>query len=250
MSIKHFDLFETEYLVHKLFNLCQIFLYMNDYIKKILNVFLILVILAVLGYLFFFSPIREIVTLDSITSFVESFGMLGPIVFILIYIIGLLLLIPATLFTIAGGFLFGLFFGVVYVVIAATIAAVLGFLISRKFSSKWNFVTSNVLTQRIVSKCEGHCEDNGLQTFIILRLLYIPYMPLSYAAGLVKTAKLQDFTLATFLTNIVGSFSFAYFGSQLDAGLKGMIIPIVLIILTLCVPKIVKKFDKNNKFED
>ncbi len=71
-------------------------------------------------------------------------------------------------------------------------------------------------------------------------------MGLSYAAGLVRTAKLKDFALATFLTNIIGSFSFVYFGSQLDAGWKALILPIGLILLTLLIPKIVKKYQKKD----
>lgn len=215
-------------------------------VKKLIKSAMVVLCLGVLAYLLFLSPIREQLTIENVTQFVESFGMLGPLVFILIYIVALLIFLPATLFTIAGGFLFGLWWGVFYVVIAATIAAVLGFLIARKFSSQWNFAESNALIQKIVSKCEGQCEENGLQTFIILRLLYLPYMALSYAAGLVKTAKLRDFALATFLTNIVGSFSFAYFGSQLDSGWKGLLLPVSLIVLTLLVPKVVTYFQKKS----
>ena len=211
---------------------------------KILKVAMTFIILLIVAYIVLMSPLRDFITVENIISFVDGFGMWGPLIFMLIYIIGLLVFVPATLFSIAGGFIFGLWEGVLYVVIAATIAASLGFLIARKFSSNWNFAKSNKLTTMIVSTCEGHCEERGLQTFIILRLLYLPYMALSYAAGIVKTAKLRDFILATFLTNILGSFSFAYFGSQLDAGFKALILPVVLIILTLLVPMIVKKFYK------
>ncbi len=217
---------------------------MNTKMFKILKTVIALIVLLIVFYIAFMSPLQNLITLENITSIVNEFGIWGPLIFMLMYIVGLLVFVPASLFTIAGGFLFGLWWGVFYVVIAATISAGLGFIISRKFSSKWNFTTSNKLTTRIVSTCEEQCKKNGLQTFVILRLLYLPYMALSYACGVVKTAKLGDFLLATFLTNIVGSFSFAYFGSQLNAGWKALILPVMLIILTFFVPMIVKKFQK------
>ena len=206
-----------------------------------------IIIVTVVIYFISMSPIKDTITIDNIISFVDSFGAFGPFLFMVIYIVGLLLFVPASLFTITGGFLFGALWGTFYIVFAATIAAGLGFLISRKFSYKWTFASSNEFTKKIVSKCEGQCEENGLQTFIILRLLFVPYMAMSYAAGIVKTAKLRDFALATFLTNIAGSFSFAYFGSQLMAGWKALILPILLIVLTLLIPFIVRRLQKAMK---
>jgi len=153
-----------------------------------------------------------------------------------------LCLLPAVLFTVLAGVLFGILWGTVYVVIAATIAAIIGFQIARKF--KITSKSRNKIIRKLVDQCDNHCRNNGLQAFIILRLLYLPYMPLSYAAGLVKSARLRDFTVATFLTNIIGSFTFVYFGSNLDKGLKGLLLPGILIALTLLIPRIVKKFKK------
>lgn len=65
-------------------------------------------------------------------------------------------------------------------------------------------------------------------------------MPLSYAAGLVRTAKLRDFALATFLTNIIGGFVFVYFGDQLGSGLKNLLLPASLIIISLLIPRIIR----------
>ena len=202
-------------------------------------------LIAVMIYFVSMSPIKDLFTVDNIVSSVDGFGMYGPLLFMLVYIVGLLVFVPASLFTIAGGLLFGVAWGTFYVVFAATIAAGIGFLISRKFSSKLDFLVNNQFTKKIVSKCETQCEEHGLQTFIILRLLYVPYMAFSYAAGIIKTAKFKDFVLATFLTNIVGSFSFAYFGSQLNGGWRALILPLTLIMLTLLIPKIVKKFQKD-----
>lgn len=73
-----------------------------------------------------------ILTKEAIKIAVESYGALAPVAFIIFYIIAVLLLVPATLFSIAGGFIFGKVYGTIYVVIAATIAAIMGFLLARR----------------------------------------------------------------------------------------------------------------------
>ncbi len=215
--------------------------------KKAIKYIILSLLLLTLAYIYFFTSLRSYITIESIQSFVNQFGMAAPFIFMIIYIIALLLLLPASLFSIAGGVLFGVIWGTIYVVIAATVAATIAFLFARKLKGKKRKEFSNKFIKTIVEKCENHCEINGFKTFFILRLLYLPYMPLSYAAGLVHSAKLKDFVSATFLTNIVGSFTFVYFGSQIQNGLTALIIPTVLIILTLLIPKIVKKIRKEEE---
>jgi uncharacterized membrane protein YdjX (TVP38/TMEM64 family) len=212
--------------------------------KKYVKITLITLILTTLAYLYFFTPVKSYITQQAIANFVNGFGVLAPLAFIVIYVVALLFFLPATLFTVFGGVIFGLLWGTVYVVIAATLAACLGFMITRKFSGVSRGKHKNKLVKTLVDKCHHHCEKNGLQAFIIMRLLFLPYMPLSYAAGLVKSARLRDFALATFLTNIIGSFTFVFLGSQLQNGLKALILPVVLIVGTLLIPKVVKKFRK------
>jgi uncharacterized membrane protein YdjX (TVP38/TMEM64 family) len=217
---------------------------MDNKLMGILKKVILISFIVAFFYLLTTNSLNEVFKFENIANLVDSSGMYGPLIFVVIYIVGLLMFVPASLFTIAGGLLFGALWGTFYVVFAATIAAGIGFLIARKFSHKFDFARSNYFTKKLVLKCEGQCEEKGLQTFIILRLLFVPYMALSFAAGIVRTAKFNDFLLATFLTNIVGSFSFAYFGSQLNAGWRALIVPAILIALTLFIPKIVKRYQK------
>jgi uncharacterized membrane protein YdjX (TVP38/TMEM64 family) len=205
---------------------------------------IIVAILVLLGfvYLNFFTPLRSYINQDNLSNFVNGFGMWAPVVFIIIYILALLFFLPASLFTVFGGVIFGAIYGTVYVVVAATIGAGIGFAITRKFRNKSH--NKHKIIQKLVNKIESLVQKNGLQAFIIMRLLYLPYMPLSYAAGLVKTAKWRDFMLATFLTNIVGSFTFVFVGSQLMNGFKALLLPIGLVVLTLFIPKVVKKLHR------
>ncbi len=206
------------------------------------GVVLCVFVVAILAYVF--TPLGDVLSVDSITMFVSSFGMFAPVVFMVLYIVLLLFLFPATILSVIGGVLFGTFWGVVYVVIAATIAASVGFLLARMFRGNDESRFNNAVVQKLVGKCEEECEKHGFRAFFILRLLYLPYMPLSYAGGLVKSARFRDFLIATFLTNIVGSFSFVYLGGSLSNGFGALLIPLVLIVLTLLIPKVVKYVQK------
>lgn len=204
------------------------------------SIILIILLFGVLAYKY--TPVGDFLTKEGITTFVESFGAFAPAVFILLYIVFVLFLFPATIFSIAGGLLFGTFWGVVYVVVAATISAGIGFFLARKFHSKKPEMFSNKVVKLLVHKCEHHCELHGFKAFFILRLLYLPYMPLSYAAGFVRSAKFTEFLIATFVTNIIGSFSFVYLGGSLGNGYGALMLPVGLIVLTLLVPRVVKLF--------
>ena len=224
----------------------------HSFSKRYFKWGILLLLIAGVVYAYFLTPLKSYLTQEFISNFINQFGIFAPFVFIIIYIIALLFFIPSIIVTLLGGILFGLLYGTIYVVIAATISAAIGFTITRKLSDKFGSKSgshrfNNKLVQKLVDQCNHHCERNGIQAFFILRFLGLPYMPLSYAAGLVKSARLKDFIIATFFSNIVGSFTFVYLGSQLQNGLKALIIPIALIGLTLLIPRIVKKFQKDSK---
>lgn len=200
--------------------------------KKIIAIS-VLIVLTIIAL--FFNPLEYIST-DKISSFISSFGVFGPLVFGLLYIIISLFGISAAALTILAGVLFSLPVAMSVVVISATIVATLGFLISRYFSKYLSNKES-----KLVKKVEEKCEKNGFLAIAILRLLFLPYMPLSYAAGLVKKLKLKDFVLATFLTNIFGSFFFIFLGYSLTKSLPYVIVAILLLIGFFQIPKLLKK---------
>ena len=191
--------------------------------------------------IFIYPKISEFTDVEALRNTLETFGWLAALVFSVIYIIAGILLLPLSVFSIAAGTLFGLFWGLIIVLISATISAALSFIIARQFTSfvprfKKGFI------QKLQNTVEKYLEKNTFQAIFILRLLYLPYIGLSFAAGLVRKCKFWPFVLATFLTNIIGSFVFVYFGDQLGRGLKALIIPVILIGLSLLIPYIVKKF--------
>jgi uncharacterized membrane protein YdjX (TVP38/TMEM64 family) len=72
--------------------------------------------------------------LGALRDWLHGLGPLGPVVFLVIYIIGVVAAVPGSALTIAAGALFGSVLGVILVSIGATIGASLAFLISRYFA--------------------------------------------------------------------------------------------------------------------
>ena len=69
-----------------------------------------------------------------VESWVALAGPFGPVVFILLYGLAAVLLIPASVLTISAGFLFGPLMGSIIVSIASTFGAGLSFLVGRYFA--------------------------------------------------------------------------------------------------------------------
>lgn len=201
----------------------------------------ILLILAV-----FYFDLHLFFTADKIEAWVEGFGIFGPVAYMVLYYVGTLLLIPATVFTVLSGLLFGKVFGSIYVVLAATLAAQTGFYIARYLGheSAEKFGGGKGAISSLINKINAQVEKNGLQAFVMIRCFFLPYMPVSYASGLVKNAKARDFFFGTLITNAVFSPAFVFLGDAITKGWKAFILPVTLIVLVLCVPRIAKKMHR------
>lgn len=206
--------------------------------KKIILAAILLSLISVVFYLNFAGYFQ----LERLREFIEGFGMWGIVVYMLIYMVVILTNLPASVFTILAGLLFGVWQSLIAVVIAATISATIAFYIGRFLFSSTDF--RNRKAREIIKKIEKNAEKNGFTAIAVLRLSFLPYMPLSYAAGLVKNLKAKDFVLATALTNIFGSFVFIFLGASLEESLPLFVFAIILVILFSQTPKVIKKFRK------
>ena len=187
----------------------------------------------------------------NLTNAIENSGAWAPIIFMIVYFIITLLFISAALFTILSGVLFGPVWGSIYVIIAATLSAQAAFYITRglgqkgveKFSQKPGFKT-------LFAKLEDACRKNGFRNFFVMRCLFLPYILMSYAAGMIKSAKAKDFFFATLFANMIFSPAFVFFGDSLMKGPKALLLPVALIACVLLVPKLLKRFSPNKEQYD
>jgi len=116
---------------------------------------------------------------------IESRGLLGMLVFVLIYAAGAIAVFPGAVLTVAGGAIFGSVRGVIVVSIASTLGAALAFTVSRYFARdavrRW--LAGNSHFQRIDLLTERY----GAVIVALTRLTSIvPYNLLNYAFGLTR----------------------------------------------------------------
>ena len=196
--------------------------------------------------------ILKILNLDidskDIQTYVNSFGKLAPIIYIIIFALVPLTLFPDSIIAIAGGLIFGLVKGYIYTAIGAILGATLSFYISRKLGR--NFVKK--LTKEKLDNVEEMINSNGF--FIIFMLRLIPLFPfdiISYGAGL-TSVKYKDFILATFLGTIPGILVFTNIGAQsVNMGSGSFYISIGALVLLFIISMVLKKkfikISSNNK---
>ena len=186
--------------------------------------------------------ILKILNLDidskDIQTYVNSFGKLAPIIYIIIFALVPLTLFPDSIIAIAGGLIFGLVKGYIYTAIGAILGATLSFYISRKLGR--NFVKK--LAKEKLDNVEEMINSNGF--FIIFMLRLIPLFPfdiISYGAGL-TSVKYKDFILATFLGTIPGILVFTNIGAQsVNMGSGSFYISIGALVLLFIISMVLKK---------
>ena len=199
----------------------------------------ILSVIAIITLLF---VILKILNLDidskDIQTYVNSFGKLAPIIYIIIFALVPLTLFPDSIIAIAGGLIFGLVKGYIYTAIGAILGATLSFYISRKLGR--NFVKK--LTKEKLDNVEEMINSNGF--FIIFMLRLIPLFPfdiISYGAGL-TSVKYKDFILATFLGTIPGILVFTNIGAQsVNMGSGSFYVSIGALVLLFIISMVLKK---------
>lgn len=123
--------------------------------------------------------------LGNIDDWIEDLGPWGPVIFILIYIMAVIVAFPASILTVAAGPLFGVFWGVVIVSIASTIGASLSFLIGRYFAQD---ATQRWLSgKELFLKLEMLTEEHGAFIVALVRLVPLfPFNMVNYGFSLTK----------------------------------------------------------------
>ena len=208
-------------------------------------VFLLLFVVAAI-IMVRYTPIKNYLTADALGRFLATAGFWAPVVFVMIYTVGVCLFLPGTLLTGLGAAIFGAYRGFVYVWLGAMAGASLAFLIGRTLGRE--FAASLVGDK--LKKYDDAIERNGFATVLYLRLVYFPFTPMNFGMGLTKV-HFWDYFLGTGLGIIVGTFIFTFFIGTLKeiwaSGNWGELISfkvffsIGLFVFSFFIPKIIKR---------
>lgn len=182
--------------------------------KRIAQIAAVVAVLALLRFL----PVAE--ALESVVTWVESLGPLAPFAFIAVYLLVTILMLPASLLTLAAGSVFGLVKGTLLVAAGATLGMAATFLIGRylarpaverRFAQSPRFVAID----RAVGK-------GGWKIVALLRLSpAVPFNLQNYLYGL-TAIRFWPCILASAVSILPGTFMYVYLGYASRAGINAI----------------------------
>lgn len=121
--------------------------------------------------------------LNSLRDWIDSFGVIAPIVFIAIYVVATVAFLPGAPLSLLAGLVFGAVWGTLWTVIGATLGATLAFLIGR-YAARGLVETWTASNERVRKLDEG-VEKHGWRMLVITRLVPLfPFNLQNYAYGL------------------------------------------------------------------
>ncbi|MFA6022567.1 MAG: TVP38/TMEM64 family protein [Candidatus Pacearchaeota archaeon] len=178
---------------------------------------------------------------------VKEFGAFAPFVFIIIYSIATIFLIPGTILIIGGGLLFGTILGTIYSLVGAMIGAIIAFFIAKILGKDFIDSLFNTRFSRFKKYYYG-VHENGLLTAFYLRVIPImPFTSINYALGLTKI-KFKDYFIGTFIGIVPATIVLAYFGESLASfNLINILISIFLLIILIFIFPIYWKINNGRK---
>lgn len=83
------------------------------------------------------SPLRSLWNRETLVLLLDELGAWGPVLFMGLYAVSMVIGFPTVIFTIAGGAVFGLIWGTLYSVLGASLGAIGAFYLSRYLLRQW-----------------------------------------------------------------------------------------------------------------
>lgn len=145
---------------------------------------------------------------QTLETWIESAGVAGPLLFMVIYAVGTVFFLPGSVLTLAGGALFGPYWGTCYNLTAATVGAIFSFLIARYLASDWVEQRTGGRLKQLKQGVEG--EGWHFVAFVRLVPLF-PFNLLNYALGLTRI-KFTHYAIATYICMLPGAVAYTYLG--------------------------------------
>jgi uncharacterized membrane protein YdjX (TVP38/TMEM64 family) len=193
-----------------------------------------------------FTPVRGFLTPEALGRFLETAGIGAPLLYMLIYAVGICLFVPGTLLTALGAAIFGAYWGFVYVWVGAMVGASAAFWIGRTLGREF---AASLIGDKL-RKYDDAIERNGFATTLYLRLVYFPFTPMNFGMGLTKV-RFWDYVFGTGLGIIVGTFIFTFFvGTLKEVWASGnwgellsfkVFFSVGLFVFSLFIPRIIKR---------
>ena len=214
--------------------------------KAMIKALLFIVFIIVAVFVVRFTPVKGYLTAEALGRFLDGAGLWAPVVYMVIYAVGVCLFLPGTLLTGLGAAIFGPYWGFLYVWVGAMAGSSAAFFIGRTLGREF---AASLIGDRL-KKYDDAIERNGFATVLYLRLVYFPFTPMNFGMGLTKV-RFWDYFFGTGLGIIVGTFIFTFFiGTVKQVWASGewaqlmsfkVFFSIALFVFSFFIPKIIKK---------
>jgi uncharacterized membrane protein YdjX (TVP38/TMEM64 family) len=186
----------------------------------------------------------EVIRLENLSrlkQWIESYGVLAPVIFIVGYILAAVLFVPGLPMTVLGGVVFGPVWGTAYVWIAATVGAALAFLVARyavrSTVERWVQASPRIAT------IDGRVAEHGWRIVMLTRLVPVfPFNLQNYAYGITRIG-FWPYVITSAICMLPGTAAFTFAGGALSEGrgvrrtLAYLALAGVLLVLISLIPR-------------
>jgi uncharacterized membrane protein YdjX (TVP38/TMEM64 family)/rhodanese-related sulfurtransferase len=194
---------------------------------------------------------RSVFDPASLDAWLKSFGVFGPVIYVLVFALGTIAFVPGSLFALAGGVLFGPIWGSVLNLLGATLGASLAFLVARYLGGSWVLRKTEGSFNRVVSGIEAE----GWRFIALVRLVPIfPFNITNYALGLTRIGFLP-YVITSFICMAPGAVAFTWLGyagreavNGNGASIKYALLALGLLAVIAFLPRLFKRITPMETF--
>ena len=157
--------------------------------------------------------------LSAALAWTAAAGLAGQAAFVGLYVLACVAFLPGSVLTLGAGAVFGLWKGFVLVSVGSTVGAWASFLMGRYLLRDW--VSRRLEKVPVFSAVAGAVGQEGWKVVLLTRLSpVLPFNLLNYGYGL-TTVGLGEYTLASWIGMMPGTFLYVYLGAAAGEAARG-----------------------------
>ncbi len=191
----------------------------------------------------YLSPLRSWLTVENLSAAIRQIASLwyAPLVFMGAFAVACVLWIPASVFVIAAGVIWGWKLGSLYAIAGSLVGAVMSYFVAR-------FLGAETMAKLGGERVARYLDHAGFQTMLILRLIPLfPFAVLNYGAGFAGV-KARDFFFSTALGVLPSMIVVCYSADAIAHGMmsqedavKNLLKVGFLVAAVVAIPLLLKK---------
>ena len=186
-----------------------------------------------------------VISAEALVARVASLGVWAPVGFVLLYGVATIVMVPGSIFDLAGGALFGPYLGSALNLTGGSLGAALAFLVGRYLARDWVEARAGRRTRGIMRSVD----TDGWQFVAFVRLVPIfPYNVMNYLLGLTRIP-FHHYVLATIVFMAPSTVVYTYIGvagREAIAGdtnnLRYALLALGLLAVMLMLPRFYKRW--------